>query len=199
MKNQHTNVTGVILAGGLGRRMNHQDKGLVLYNNIPLMHYAITAMLPVVTELFINANRHHAEYRAFGLPIIADQSPDFEGPLAGILTALCHISGEILLVSPCDSPLVQAHHLQKLVTILLETQSEITVAFDGKQLQPVFLALKTTLKNNLDSYLKQGNRKIADWVKQQRFVEVDFSEDNAIFLNLNTLEQLADLEKMQNC
>lgn len=194
MSNQ-TKVTGVILAGGLARRMNNQDKGLVLYNNAPLISYAIAAISPVVTDVLINANRNHTEYSRFGLPVIADQTASFDGPLAGILTAMLNSQNEILLVMPCDSPLIKSVHLKKLVTTLLETNSDCAVAFDGERLHPVFLALKTTLKDHLSCYLNKGERKLESWVKQHRFVSVDFSDEADIFLNLNTLSELTALEK----
>ena len=196
MTAKQTKITGVILAGGLARRMNNQDKGLVLYKNTPLISYAIAAMSPVVSELLINANRHHAEYSRFGLPVIADQSNTFDGPLAGILTAMHHSSAEILLVMPCDSPLLKSVHLQKLLATLLESNHEIAVAFDGERLHPVFLALKTILRSSLESYLNSGERKLENWIKRHDFVSVDFSNEADIFLNLNTFAELLALEKI---
>jgi molybdopterin-guanine dinucleotide biosynthesis protein A len=188
-------ITGVILAGGLARRMNHQDKGLVLYHNIPLISYAISAMSPVVNELLINANRHHAEYARFGLPVIADQSDCFDGPLAGVLTAMLHSKGEVLVVMPCDSPLIKSHHLEKLISTLQESNADCAVAFDGERLHPVILAVKTCLKNSVAAFLNSGERKIGQWVTQQNFVKVDFSDAADIFLNLNTLSELSQLEQ----
>lgn len=194
MTAKQTKVTGVILAGGLARRMDNQDKGLVLYHGLPLVKYAIAAMSPVVTELLINANRNHAEYSRFDLPVIADQTTRFDGPLAGILTAILHSTTEILLVMPCDSPLIKSVHLQKLLTSLLETNREIAVAFDGERLHPVFLALKTSLKHSLEIFLNSGERKLENWIKQHDVVNVDFSDEPDIFLNLNTMNELITLE-----
>lgn len=192
---QHTSITGVILAGGLARRMNHHDKGLVLFQNAPLISYTIAAISPVVDALLINANRNHEIYKQFGFPVIADEIAGFQGALAGILTAISHTDSEILLTIPCDSPLVKSKHLQKLVTALESSTAEIAVAFDGERLHPVFLALKTSLKENLAHYLNSGERKIESWIKQHNFVTVDFSDEPDIFLNLNTLSELSDLEK----
>jgi molybdopterin-guanine dinucleotide biosynthesis protein A len=192
---KQTKVTGVILAGGQARRMNYQDKGLVLYKSAPLINYAIAAMSPLVDELVINANRNQDEYRRFGLPVIADKTASFEGPLAGILAAISYATAEVLLAIPCDSPLIKTVHLQKLVTTLLATDKEIAVAFDGECLHPVFLALKTHLKNSLETYLQSGERKVSRWIEQHNFVKVDFSDTPEVFLNLNTLEELENLEK----
>ena len=194
---QHKKVTGVILAGGLARRMNHQDKGLIAYKNKPLIHYAIQAMTATVETTFINANRHHQDYAAFSLPIIADQNDRFEGPLAGILTAMLATEHETLVVMPCDSPLVRTEHLDKLITTLNNTEAEIAIAFDGERLHPVFLALKTHLKDSLKTFLAEGNRKIFHWLQQHHFVTVDFSQQADIFTNINTQAELIALEAAQ--
>jgi FdhD protein len=191
-----TEVTGVILAGGLARRMAHQDKGLILYKGQPLISYAIQAMTATVETVFINANRHREQYLEFGLPVIADQNTRFEGPLAGILTAMLATENPILLVIPCDSPLITPKHLNKLLTTLLETPAEIAVAFDGHRLQPVFLALKVNLKDSLATYLAQGKRKIDHWLSQHQWVKVDFSQHKTMFSNINTLADLFALEKL---
>lgn len=192
---QLTEVTGVILAGGLARRMNHQDKGLILYKGQPLVSYAIKAMTARVKTVLINANRNRERYLSFGLPVIADQTEHFDGPLAGILTAMLATENPTLLVIPCDSPLITSKHLDKLLTTLEETQAEIAVAFDGKRLHPVFLALKTHLKTSLQTYLNKGERKIDKWLQHHAWVKVDFSQHSDIFLNINTLDELLALEK----
>ena len=179
-------ITGVILAGGLARRMNHQDKGLLLYNGHALICYAIAAMSPLVKSLFISANRHHNIYQTFGYPVLADKQFLFAGPLAGILTALTVCENGILLVMPCDSPLFKTCHLQKLCDALLDSEHDLAVAFDGQRRHSVFLALKTSLQANLAEYLAQGERKLENWLIQQHFIEVDLSDERAIFTNLNS-------------
>ena len=149
--NNSTKITGVILAGGRARRMNHQDKGLVCYQGRPLVDYAIAALAPLVHETLINANRHHEQYQQFGLPVVADQTDSFDGPLAGILTAMIHSDAAVLLVVPCDAPLITTVHLQKLLTVRAELNADIAVAFDGERLHPVFLAIHTRLKTSLQN------------------------------------------------
>ena len=189
-----TKVTGVILAGGLARRMENQDKGLIRFKGQPLVSYAIAAMSPVADQAIINANRNLSDYQQFGLPVVSDQTDSFDGPLAGILAAMLVAESGILLVTPCDSPLVKASHLKKLLLTRKEHDADVAVAFDGERLHPVFLALKTSLKSNLHDYLQSGQRKLEHWLKQQNFVMVDFSKESNIFININSLPDLADLE-----
>lgn len=192
--NSRTKVTGVILAGGLARRMHNQDKGLVDFKGRPMVSYAIAAMSPVVDRLIINANRNRERYRQFGLPVVADRTDSFDGPLAGVLTAMIHADADVLVVMPCDSPLVTAEHLRKLLSTLAEQDADVAVAFDGERLHPVFLAIKTTLKTSLEAYLASGQRKLGLWLEQQNMVKADFSDAPGIFANVNTVDDLAALE-----
>ncbi len=192
--NNQTKVAGVILAGGLARRMNNQDKGLVNYKGQPMVSYAIAALTAVADESIINANRNREQYQTFGLPVVPDQTDSFDGPLAGILTALIYTDAEILVVVPCDSPLIKAAHLQKLLATRAENTADVAVAFDGERLHPVFLAIKTSLKSGLQDYLDCGERKISHWLEQQKMVKADFSNEPEIFININTLAELSELE-----
>ena len=192
MNNQK--VTGVILAGGLARRMNNQDKGLINYKGHPMVSYAIAALAAVADQSLINANRNKEHYQQFGLPVVADQTASFDGPLAGVLTAMIHTDADVLVVMPCDSPLIKAEHLQKLLLARAEHDADVAVAFDGERLHPVFLAIKTSLKTSLQDYLDSGQRKIDRWLEQQKMVKADFSNEPKIFININTLTELSELE-----
>lgn len=192
--NHQPEVTGVILAGGLARRMNNQDKGLINYKGRPMVSYAIAALASIVDLSIINANRNREQYQTFGLPVVADQTDSFDGPLAGILTAMLYTEAELLVVMPCDSPLIKAEHLKKLLATRAIDDSDVAVAFDGERLHPVFLAIKTSLKNSLQDYLNRGQRKADHWLKQQKMVKADFSDEPEIFVNINTLTELSELE-----
>jgi molybdopterin-guanine dinucleotide biosynthesis protein A len=186
-----TKVVGVILAGGRARRMNNQDKGLINFKGRPMVSFALAALAPVVDCVLINANRNLEQYRQFGWPVISDQTDNFDGPLAGVLSAMIHADAEVLLVVPCDSPLIKIEHLQKLLDKLIESKADVAVAFDGERLHPVFLAIKTDLQMSLQNYLDGGHRKMMDWLAQQSLVQVDFSSEPEIFWNINTMDELA--------
>jgi molybdopterin-guanine dinucleotide biosynthesis protein A len=187
-------VSGVVLAGGMARRMQEQDKGLLLCNDRPLISYAIAAMAPLVDELLISANRNQDLYRQFSYPIISDAEPNFHGPLAGILAAMQAAQRGILLVAPCDSPLVESMHLQRLLDALISQDADIAVAFDGERLHPVFAALRTELQPDLQTYLHSGERKLQSWFHRHVLIEVDFSDTPRIFANINTQTELLAIE-----
>lgn len=191
--NKQSGVSGVILAGGLARRMHNQDKGLVTFNNQAMITYAIQAITPVVDELLINANRNIEQYQQFNYPVISDANDDFAGPLSGVYAALNTCRHDVLLVIPCDSPFITAKGLQALLNAREHGQADIAVAFDGERIHPVFMAIKSALKKSLQNYLAQGERKIDRWFEQHQWIKVDLSSNPEFFANINTLEQLADL------
>ena len=129
--NSQTKVSGVILAGGLARRMNNQDKGLINYKGRPMVSYAIAALTSVADQSIINANRNREQYQAFGLPVVADQTDSFDGPLAGVLTAMIHTDADVLVVMPCDSPLIKAEHLQKLLATRAKNDATLLLLLMG--------------------------------------------------------------------
>ena len=188
-------VSGVVLSGGMARRMQQQDKGLLPFKNRPLISYPLAAMAPLVDELWISANRNQLQYRQFGYPVIGDLGQTFDGPLAGILAAMRVAIHPILLIAPCDSPLIDTTHLQRLLSALDEPAIDIACAFDGERLHPVFAALRTDLQSDLQAYLQGGERKLQAWFRQHRLATVDFSDRLKLFANINTPEELAELEQ----
>jgi len=190
-----TKVTGVILAGGLARRMGlDQDKGLILFRDQPMVTYALTAMKGVADCVVINANRNLECYQRFGVPVISDETLTFDGPLAGVLSVMNACDTEVLIVMPCDSPLIQSRHLEKLRQALIGSNYDVAVAHDGQRMHPVFLALKTQLAASLQLFLSEGQRKIDIWLRQHALVEVDFSGEPEVFCNINTVDELSHLE-----
>ena len=196
--NQQLKVSVVVLAGGLARRMNQQDKGLVDFKQQPMISYALQAAKPIADELWINANRNIEQYQAFNYPVISDATTDFAGPLAGVSATLevCHY--ETLLVLPCDSPFMTTAGLQKMLTEFQRSQADIAVAYDGERLHPVFMVLKRSLQSSLQAYLASGKRRIDRWFEAHQWVKVDFSENPEFFANINTLEQLTELSAKES-
>jgi molybdopterin-guanine dinucleotide biosynthesis protein A len=194
MMTDQTEATGVILAGGRARRMNNRDKGLIRYKGRPMVSYAVEALAGVARRTLINANRNLERYRRFGLPVITDPTESFDGPLAGILAAMRHTDTDVLLVLPCDSPLIRAEHVQKLMRSLVENKADAAVAFDGERRHPVFLALRISLAGSLQTYLDSGQRKIGGWLEQLHTVQADFSKTPELFVNVNTQAELSELE-----
>ena len=194
MLNKH-NVTAVILAGGKGRRMDGKDKGLVELANRPLIEYVIDAIKPQVETIILNANRNQEQYSQYGYPVIPDALLDYQGPLAGFISALKNSTTSHIVTLPCDGPFLPRDLVERLIFALTDSEAEIAVAHDGDRMQPVYSLIPTTLINSLSSFLDTGERKIDLWYKQHRVALADFSDCPETFRNINTAEQR---DRLQN-
>ncbi|MDI1309832.1 MAG: molybdenum cofactor guanylyltransferase [Methylotenera sp.] len=187
-------ISAIILSGGRATRMNGVDKGLVPLQQKPLIQHVINRLTPQVDEILINANRELPSYQAFGYSVLQDEVEDFLGPLAGFSLGLQHAKYDYLLTVPCDSPLLPLDLAQRLMAALIENKAEIAVATSDGNSHPVFSLCKKTVLPSLTEYLQQGERRVSAWQKSQQYIEVDFSDCNEAFTNLNTFEDLAALE-----
>jgi molybdopterin-guanine dinucleotide biosynthesis protein A len=188
-------ITGVVLAGGRATRWDGRDKGLIQVSGRPMISHVLDALAPQVGQVIINANRNLDEYRAFGLPVVTDASRDFLGPLAGIASGLAAARTEWVAITPCDSPLLAADCVGRLVSACEDdARTDIAVAHDGERIQPVFALIRRGLLEDLDAYLESGGRKIDRWYGQQRMQLVDFSDNLDNFLNINRGEDRDMLE-----
>jgi len=111
-------ITGVILAGGQGQRMGGQDKGLITYQQQPLIEHALKALKPQVDGIMINANRNIEQYRRYGYPVIEDELTGFCGPLAGMLSVMQACDTEYILTAPCDSPSISPFQVHSFAATL---------------------------------------------------------------------------------
>jgi molybdenum cofactor guanylyltransferase len=195
---QKNSLTGVVLAGGQSKRMQYMDKGLVPFLGKPMINYAIQAMLPHVDQVVINANRSHDAYQLLGCPVIEDEDNYFNGPLSGILSVLNNINTASLLVMPCDCPMISSYHVQQMLEADAQNKSDITVAMNNGRLLSVFLVIKKNVRNSLVTYLERGDRKVVEWIVNQKYTAVSFSDAKDIFFNINTFDELKDLEKKLN-
>ena len=95
-------ISGLVLAGGQGRRMGGVDKGLELLNGRPLVAWVLERLAPQVDEILISANQNLEHYRSFGHPVLPDEVGGFAGPLAGLERALASARHDLVVTSPCD-------------------------------------------------------------------------------------------------
>ena len=188
-------ISGIILAGGLGRRMGGVDKGLQLLNGRPLVAHVAERLAPQVDELLINANQNADLYAAFAPRIVADRIPGFAGPLAGLHAALAAASQPLVATAPCDSPFLPDDLVSRLLAALGETNCDIAIARTGDQVHPVFCLCRRQLLPHLEAFLNAGNRRFGQWCASLRAIEVAFDDKAAAFENINTRDELARFEK----
>ncbi len=177
--------------------MGQQDKGLLMVGGQTLVKRIIACLLPQCAGIIINANRNLQRYEEYGYSVVSDQHTGFQGPLAGIYTAMLACETPWLVTVPCDAPYVSAHYVQALCDAIRQSKvsPRIAVARDAQRLQPVHALIGCHLHSDLADYLSADGRKIDRWYQQHSMVEVDFSDHAALFENVNTPAQLTAYER----
>ena len=185
-------ITGIVLAGGQGRRMGGVDKGLQLLNGRPMIAHVIERLAPQVEDIVINANQNREAYAAFGHPVVPDAIEGYAGPLAGLHAGLQAATQPLVVTAPCDSPFLPADLVARLASALGD--NDLAVAKTGAQAHPVFALVRRTLLAHLAAYLAGGGRKIDAWYGSLKVVEVAFDDEANAFSNINTREELREHE-----
>lgn len=180
-----SDITGVILAGGRSTRMG-EDKGLVEVNGRPLFEHIAEKLRPRVSEILISCNRNRERYgRDF--QTVPDITPDFSGPLAGILAALSVSKTEWVLFVPCDAPAFP-DNLAEVLQAEVSGQNAV-YACDPERAHPTLCLLNQKIMPDLESYLGNGDRKLMFFFEKIGAKSALFQDPSA-FSNLNAPEDV---------
>jgi molybdopterin-guanine dinucleotide biosynthesis protein A len=190
-------ITGVILAGGQGRRMGTVDKGLRELRGKAMAAWVIERFAPQVDEVLINANQNLDVYAQFGYRVIPDEIGGFAGPLAGLQRGLSEASHPLVATSPCDTPFLPADLVARLHAALEADAAQLAVARTGDQPHPVFCVCRRDVLPHLTAFLQQGGRKIDAWYATLKVVEVVFDDQPDAFSNINTPSELSAFENQR--
>ncbi|MCT8555909.1 molybdenum cofactor guanylyltransferase [Glaesserella parasuis] len=187
---QFNQIQGVILAGGLARRLNGVQKGLQLLQGKPLISHILERLSPQICKIWLNVNRLQAQYQQHypDIPLYADCLEGFQGALSGMLSGFEQIDSEYLLFVPCDSPFLPENLAVKLSTALQINNAQIAFAHDGERPHPTFALIHRSVLPALQDYLHNGERRLFQFFQSQRSIAVDFSEQKQAFKNFNTPE-----------
>lgn len=188
-------ITGVVLAGGQGRRMGGVNKGMQRLRGKPLAAWVVDRLQPQVGRLMISANQNLDFYAAFGCPVVTDQVPGFAGPLAGLHAALSAAETPLVATAPCDSPFLPDDLVFRLFSGLTAADADLAVARTFDQSHPVFCLCKRSLLPHLTDFLSSGERKFHRWYATLNVVDVDFDDVATAFENINTREELSGFER----
>ena len=194
---------GLVLAGGLARRMGGGDKILLRIGESTILERVLERLRPQCTRLILNANGDPARFAATGLPVIADSVPDFVGPLAGILAGLDwtaeHAPDAQWIVSvPGDCPFLPRDLVERLHAARLAANKPLACARSGEWRHPVVALWPVALREDLRRALvKEGLRKIEIWTARHGVAIAEWP-DKPIdpFFNVNTPEDAAAAERL---
>ena len=198
-----TEIPGVVLAGGLARRMGGGDKPMRMIAGKTILDRAIVRLAPQCSELIINANGDPERFAGFGLPVIADDVADYPGPLAGILAALDWAAANRpdarwILSAPGDCPFLPRDLVSRLEAARAAQDAELAVAASGSQTHPVVGLWSIRLRHELrQALVVEGVRKIDRWTARYRLVTVTWpTEPLDPFFNANAVEDIAEADRL---
>jgi molybdopterin-guanine dinucleotide biosynthesis protein A len=182
------NVTGLILAGGAGRRVGGADKGFIEWQGKPLIEHVYQRLDMQVSKIIISCNRNIAHYGQYATTTVTDRRDDYQGPLAGIEAAAPLIQTDLCVVVACDLPRLPTDLVNRLTRPFEDKDNgalDISYAHDGLRNQYLCAAISRSCLPSLSCFLDQGHRAVRDWFDSLNTVSVDYSEQRAAFSNHN--------------
>jgi len=196
-------IAGVLLAGGLARRMGGGDKCLRLLAGAPILDHVLDRVRPQVGPLVLNANGDPARFAAYALPTIADVIDGYAGPLAGILTGMEWAAEQApecawLASFATDAPFLPGDLVARLLAAIEDEGAEMARAASNGRAHPVFalwpVALRSALRRAL---VEEDMRKIDAWTARYKVATVEFAAAPLDpFFNANRPEDFAEAERL---
>jgi len=204
---ERRHIVGLLLAGGLSRRMGGGDKGMHEIAGKPMLAHVVDRLAPQVDRIVLNANGDPARFAAFGVPVVADTIEGFVGPLAGILAgmrwAAAHAPGARYVASvSTDAPFLPGDLVARLAAALDAAPRSVALARSAGELHPVIGLWPIALADDLDAELRAGVRKVLRWTDKHGTIPVDFAPVTIAgqsvdpFFNANTPEELAEARRL---
>jgi molybdopterin-guanine dinucleotide biosynthesis protein A len=194
---------GVLLAGGLARRMGGGDKPMREIGGRTILARVIDRLAPQCDGLILNANGDPARFKAFGLPVIADDIADFPGPLAGILAALDWTAAsrpdvQWIVSAAADCPFLPRDLVARLHRARIAENAQLAVAASAGQSHPVIGLWSVSLRDELrHALVVEDVRKVGRWTARYRPATVEWAATPLDpFFNANTMEDIAEAERL---
>jgi molybdopterin-guanine dinucleotide biosynthesis protein A len=198
-----TETFGLVLAGGLARRMGGGDKALIRIGSETILQRALARLAPQVDGVALNANGDPARFAAFGLPVIPDSVPDFAGPLAGILAGLDWVAAnrtgtEWVVSVPGDCPFLPHDLVARLHAARIAENKPLACAHSGDWRHPVVGLWPVALREDLRRAVTvEDLRKIEVWTARHGVALADWpTEPVDPFFNVNTPEDAEKAAKL---
>jgi molybdenum cofactor guanylyltransferase len=198
-----TPTLGLVLAGGLARRMGGGDKPLTRIGGATILSRVLERLTPQCTRVVLNANGDPARFADTGLPVIPDDVPDFAGPLAGILAGLDWAAAhapEVAYVAsvPGDCPFLPRDLVARLHQACAASGEPLACARSGEWRHPVVGVWPVALRADLRHAVTQEDlHKIELWTARHGVALADWPASPVDpFFNVNTPEDAAAAERL---
>jgi molybdopterin-guanine dinucleotide biosynthesis protein A len=198
-----TNCFGIILAGGLARRMGGVDKAMIEVAGRPILSHVIERLSPQCAGLVLNANGDPRRFAQFGLDVVADDVEGFAGPLAGILAGLDYVAAHrpeaaYAVSVPADTPFIPGDLVSKLSRARASTGAEIAVASSGAQMHYAVALWTIAIRGALrQALVEEDVRSVRAFIERRRHAAALWRvEPYDPFFNVNRPEDLAKAEEI---
>ncbi|MDH5432383.1 MAG: molybdenum cofactor guanylyltransferase [Gammaproteobacteria bacterium] len=205
MQIDKSQISGLILAGGRGRRVGERDKGLIAHKDKRLIEHQVLWLSRQLDSIFISANRNHKDYLSFGYPVISDGDiecyidnahSDFAGPLTGVLSGFANSQNEWLFVLPVDQPDLPANLIQIMTDYIHRNELNNYVYCMETESREHYLPLLINRKclAALIDFITHGKAKISEFLSllNTGIFNPDLNESH--FTNLNNIDDFVDLD-----
>jgi molybdopterin-guanine dinucleotide biosynthesis protein A len=194
---------GLLLAGGLARRMGGGDKPMRTIGGRTILERVIARLKPQCDGLVLNANGDPARFAGFGLPVIADTVENFPGPLAGILAGLDWMAAarpevEWMLSAAADCPFLPRDLVARLHQARAAENAQLAVAASDGQSHPVIGLWKVSLREELrHALVVEDVRAIHRWTARYKLATVEWPVETLDpFFNANTMDDIVAAEQL---
>ena len=199
----HPDTLGVILGGGLARRMGGGDKARVRIGGASILERVLARLRPQCARLILNANAEAARFADAGLPVVADSVPDFPGPLAGILAGLDFAAAQMpdvewVVSAPSDCPFLPHDLVPRLHQARRDAGVQLACAASGGRRHPVVALWPVALREDLRRALVEERvRRVGEQSARYTLAVAEWpNEPLDPFLNVNTPEDVAEAERL---
>lgn len=194
---------GLVLAGGLARRMGGGDKALIRIGEQNILDRVLERLAPTCTGIVLNANGDASRFASYGLPVVADSVPDFAGPLAGILAGLDWVAAQRpdiawMVSAPGDCPFLPRDLVSRLHAAREAADAPLACAKSGDWRHPVVGLWPVALRDDLrHALIEEGLRKIEVWTGRHGIALAEWPTDPVDpFFNVNTPDDAAEATRL---
>ena len=196
-------IVGILLAGGLSRRMGGGDKNLLQLGGKSILRHVIERIAPQVDTLILNANGDAGRFAEYGLPVVGDVIDGYAGPLAGILTGLEWASVNVpscewVATFATDAPFVPKNLVAELLNSIEANGADMACAMSKDRTHPPFAIWPIRLKDALRAaMIDEGMRKIDLWTSRYKIDHVPFKGEGIDpFFNINKPDNLDEAKQL---